>query len=80
MHVSVNTTLSTASSDEAALKEKKKKEETKPPTRIPGMRNANKLLAKIVSPPPPPTPPTLHFLQSLTASGIFISIYKYILL
>ena len=35
--------------DDAALKEKKKKDESKPPTRIPGMRDANKRQAKIVS-------------------------------
>ena len=36
-------------SDDAALKEKKKKDESKPPTRTPGMRDANKRQSKIVS-------------------------------
>ena len=36
-------------SDEAEIRERKRKEETKPPSRIPGMRDAAKKLAKIVS-------------------------------
>ena len=35
-------------SDEAAEKAKKDKEKNKPPSRIPGMRDANKKQAKIV--------------------------------
>ena len=45
----VHTTYVTKRVDDAALKEKKKRDESKPPTRIPGMRAAGKLLSKIVS-------------------------------
>ena len=37
-------------SDEAEIRERKRKEENKPPSRIPGMRDAAKKMAKIVSP------------------------------